>query len=211
MRELILNQIYNLRWLILIYVAFILGISVLSFFIARNFTWNGRNTSIYGFLYNLTDKCKISYSISLTRMIFVFICAAFPRTMGLEAGIVLILSTIFVAAFSGDFRIFIGQLFIYSGIYGVLLLEGMFSSYFNEVEQYWLIKAMVIFLGVFASLYAVYQHIILHERLVVISTGDRNLRKSSSDLTLTILDLLEVFGIKKLKNGETLVDVQKET
>jgi len=206
----LLTEIYNLRWLIVIYVVFIFALIILSLIVGKKFVWNGRNTTIYGFFYNLNTHCKIAYGISLTRVLYVMINAVFCEGLGFEVLIVLMLQTIFISVFSRDFLILPGQVFIYGVIFGILMLEGMFSGYYNEVDGYWLIRVMVIFLGTFVSLYVIYHQIIIHERLVNISAGEKQLKGVKSDFGATISDFAHVFGIgRKTQAGESLVDMQK--
>lgn len=168
----ILQIITENRGLIFLHLGVALLILTVYSFAADRFSFSRGRVLVLGALYALDRPCRVAWALSLSRMLTVCYLAVFPGKTDIAFGLVLALLTLGIFFLSHDLKGLINQLMIYAAVYSGLILQGMFFSYYREIESVMAMKLMAIYLGIFAALFSVYQTFRGHERLIMISAGE---------------------------------------
>jgi len=189
-------------------VAFLI-LAVYSFQSDR-FSFSRFRVALFGSIYALTPACRVAWALSLSRMITVCFLAVKPESTGIPFGIALVLLTFGICFLSGDIKGLIHQTMISAAVFATLVLQGMFRSFYLEVETSLVLKIVSVYLGIFAVLFTLYQTLKGHERLLYLSggTGREELERhfSSEEDEDSFLGRLKL----KLKAGKQ-DDIGKET
>jgi len=204
----LLTQIYNLKWLIVGYLVVAILFSFLISSFGKRFEWNKKKILSFAFLYTMDKRHLVAYSLSLGRFLYVIYLAVFCKQLGIESFGIFMVFSILISIFGKDLKGLPGQLITYACLFGVLLLESMFYGYYTDVESFWLIMAMVVFLGSFASLYSLYHQILTHERLSRLSCGDET--TGTKEMPMNINDFKDLFKSNADEEGVSIIDVQKK-
>ena len=207
-----LLQVYNLKWFLLAVILLTTGGLVFFMLEGDYFDWTRKKVSTFGLLFDLDRRGCIALAESLSRLIYIVYVAINCTRTGLEAGIVILLMTVFGCIVTKDWKGIPQQVLTFGAVYGLLLLEGMFGNYYNDVERYWLLRAMVIFMGVFACLYTVYASIGYHERIIRISEVRQ---RNSFGEHVKLKDVMPrrpgFIQNRKDRKSSIIVNVQKKT
>lgn len=140
-------------------------------FQSDRFSFSRFRVALFGSIYALTPACRIAWALSLSRMITVGFLAVRPENTGIPFGVALLLLTFGICILSGDTKGMVKQMLISAEVFATLVLQGMFRSFYLEVETSLVLKIVSVYLGIFAVLFTLYQTLKGHERLLYLSGG----------------------------------------
>ena len=177
MIDVFFQEILNLKWVIVTYVVATVAFYFLYAAITKKFAWKLGKIRTFGVVYNLERPFLIAFAVLICRLLFVIITAIRIKDTGLQTLIALILMTVVICFTDFKVKNLIKQVFTYVLIFGTLLLQSMLWHYYMEVERFWVAMAVCVFLGVFASIYAVYDAITSYNEFY--GSDDKNRHKVS--------------------------------
>ena len=165
MTDALFQEILDLKWVIISYVALTVLLYFLFAIFTKKFLWSKGKINTYGILYNLSTGAQMAFAVIICRYAFVIITALRVKDTGLQTLIALIAMTAVICIPGFEIKRSLRQAVTYIAIFGILLLESLLWHYYMEVERFWVAKAVFIFLGVFASLYGTYDAITSYREL----------------------------------------------
>lgn len=173
MTDALFQEILDLKWVIISYVALTVLLYFLFAIFTKKFLWSKGKINTYGILYNLSTGAQMAFAVIICRYAFVIITALRVKDTGLQTLIALIAMTAVICIPGFEIKRSLRQAVTYIAIFGILLLESLLWHYYMEVERFWVAMAVYIFLGVFASLYGTYDAITSYRELYGKASGSK--------------------------------------
>lgn len=162
----IINEIINLKWVVVIYSIIIILVCSLIWLFTKDFAWVKKKTTPFAILYNLGKKYVIAFALILGRLCFVLSSAIFCNYINLGYLIVLLIFSLIILLLTKDVKTFITSILNSIAIFVLLYLEKSLYSYYLNIERLGIVIVMLAMIGLFAVLYTTLQSISSYERLL---------------------------------------------
>ena len=172
MLDTIINEITNLKWLILTMILACTILCVLMFIGLSNFNWKRNKVRLFSLLYGLKIKDVICLSIMLTRCIYIIYLAINNENISVEYLITLVIMSIVVCVLEKDYLGILTSLLTSVAIYVIIYLQSSLRYFYNFVEHDKLVLVMIIALCIFTILFAIYSLISSYNHMIVLNKKD---------------------------------------
>lgn len=169
MLDVIVNEITNLKWLILTMILVCTILCVLMFIGLSNFNWKRNKVRLFSLLYGLKTKDVICLSIMLTRCIYIIYLAINNENISVEYLITLIIMSIVICVLEKDYLGILTNILTSVAVYVIIYLQSSLRYFYNYVEHDKLVLIMVIALCIFTTLYAIYSLISSYNHMIVLN------------------------------------------
>lgn len=167
MLDKIINEVLNLKWLIISFILIGVIIYLVVFLTTKSFEWNNRKVHFFSLLYGLNTYECIVVGTLLTRLIYVVYISIINQNISVEYLIPLVIMSIVISFFQKDWLGLgtgvVGSIAIYSIVY----LESSLKDFYTNVESDITILLMIIFLTIFSVLFAIFNFISSYNGLIV--------------------------------------------
>lgn len=172
MLDTIINEITNLKWLILTMILACTILCVLMFIGLSNFNWKRNKVRLFSLLYGLKIKDVICLSIMLTRCIYIIYLAINNENISVEYLITLVIMSIVICVLEKDYLGILTSLLTSVAIYVIIYLQSSLRYFYNFVEHDKLVLVMIIALCIFTILFAIYSLISSYNHMIVLNKKD---------------------------------------
>ena len=166
MQTVLKESIIGLRWVIVAHVAAGLLILAVCSFASEKHFFSKAKTLLFGSVISMDRPARIAWCLALSRLLTVLVYACMPGETDLAIGLVIGLETLGILFLTKDLKTWGLQFLAFAAVFAILLLQGLFYRYYNEVEGQRAYQLLYIFLGVFAVLAALQQTLVGHEQLI---------------------------------------------
>ena len=165
MLEQVIRELGNYKWFI---VGAVIATVVLSAYLmlsTKEFEWTKRKVRAFAFLYDLDTRGRICLVLLLFRLMFLIFLAATGGSTTIWEAVAVLFITLVYAIVSGENKNYL-QLLSYAVIYVLLVMEGLFTAYYEDIDDSWLIMFLIIAFGLFSGLYSIHQSLTGYEMLL---------------------------------------------
>lgn len=162
----IIDEIINLKWVVVIYSIIIILVCGLIWLSTKDFAWVRKKTTPFAILYNLNKKQVITFALILGRLCFVLTSAIFCKYINLGYLAVLFMFSLIILFLTKDIESFITSILNCFAIFVLLYLQNSLYNYYLNIERLGIVVVMLIMIGIFAVLYTALQSISSYERLL---------------------------------------------
>ena len=166
----LLKAILEYRWYVVIFAAVSVLFCGIIYLLTRDFNWSRRKIRAFAVFYNLNADGRITLSLLLGRLVFVFCTVIFGGSEGLWDLLTLVLFCIAIIITSRCWKELLSVL-SYIAVYVVSLMENLFIGFYRDVDDNPVILVIGICFGAFAFLYACYQSLSSYNNLLARSAA----------------------------------------
>lgn len=167
MLELILQELTILRWFIIVSIIVIIVFYVVCEILTSKFDFNEFKIQVFSTLYDLDGNTYIAIAIMLSRLLFVILSSIFCKEIGVGHLISLLIMSIAVTVLLKDYKNGIVNILSYIALYIINYLQSALLNFYLNIEKYYLYIIMVVALGIFIDLFAIYNFLSTYNNILI--------------------------------------------
>lgn len=169
MFDVVVNEIVNLKWLIISMIAVIAILFVVMYFGLSKFNWNKGKVRIFSIFYGLTTKDVICFALMVSRCLYIIYLSIFNENISVEYLIPLVLISIIISILEKDYLTIITGIFTSVAVYVIIYLESSLHYFYNYVEKDIFVLLMLIMLTIFTILFAIYTLVSSYNHMITLN------------------------------------------
>ena len=166
MLDYLLQELTRLRWFIIVSIIVIVIFYVVCEVLTSKFKFNEFKISVFSTLFDLDRNMYLAIAIMLSRLLFVILSSIFCKDINIGHLISLLVMTLAISILLKDYKNGIINFLSYFALYIINYLQSALLNFYLNIEKFYLYMIMVIALGLFINLFAIYNFLSTYNSII---------------------------------------------